>query len=282
MHRPPLMYVITLLASKPCSYLDPSTLSMKHPKTLPMISEILRQRLSWTTPCPRKEPFTLAMIDALRQWLFQHSTSTHSLSTTFLLSEYAVYDWVRLGFFTGSHLSEYGQTSATASLFPCAPLGASLPPATGVLWQASRWHLSPQISPFTIITLALVIKNSAISTRLWITSGNCTYASVSIKARTILRSENSLSNLKLLSTQFEWLLIFFDELSSFKSHLWNLTDNSVKLPAPIAPCFVIHMSGTRCASLVIECIPTQMTTADSTFRASCCTPIVSQQPFVLS
>jgi hypothetical protein len=57
----------TLLTSKPCSYLDPSTLSSKRTKTLPMISKIFRQRSSWTTPRPRKEPFTLAMIDAPHQ-----------------------------------------------------------------------------------------------------------------------------------------------------------------------------------------------------------------------
>jgi hypothetical protein len=138
--------MITLITSKPCSYLDPSTLSNKRPKTLPMISEILCQRSSWTTLRPRKEPFTLAMIDALRQWLFQH-LATHSLSKTFLISECAVYDWVRLGFFTGLRLSEYGQTSATASTpqrFGCIPFSCDAGP-----W--ARWR-----SGFHFLQLSLM------------------------------------------------------------------------------------------------------------------------------
>jgi hypothetical protein len=102
---------ITILTSKPCSYIDPITLGTKRPKTLPMISELLRQRVAWKTPKPRKEPFTMAMIDSLRHWLLGHSHQ-HSIGITFLTSEYAVYDWSRLGFFTGSRIAEYGQSSS--------------------------------------------------------------------------------------------------------------------------------------------------------------------------
>jgi hypothetical protein len=105
---------ITMLTSKPCTYIDPTTLGMKRPKIMPMISESLRQRVAWKTPRPRKEPFTMAMIDALRQWLHDHS-SRHNIQVTFLTSEYAVYDWTRLGCFTGSRISEYGQSSSGSS-----------------------------------------------------------------------------------------------------------------------------------------------------------------------
>jgi hypothetical protein len=57
---------ITLLRGTPCPYLDPATLSSKRPKILPMLGEIIRQRSAWKEPLPRKEPFTIAMIDALR------------------------------------------------------------------------------------------------------------------------------------------------------------------------------------------------------------------------
>jgi hypothetical protein len=102
---------IMMLTLKPCTYIDPTTLGTKRPKIMPMISESLRQRVAWKTPCPRKEPFTMAMIDALRQWLHNHSRS-HGIQVTFLTSEYAVYDWTRLGCFTGSRISEYGQSSS--------------------------------------------------------------------------------------------------------------------------------------------------------------------------
>ena len=116
---------ITLLTDKPCSYLDPTTLASKRPKTLPMLGEIIRQRGSWTEPRPRKEPFTLAMIDALREFLSTKAQST-SITLVFLISEYAVYDWLRLGVFTGSRISEYGQTSTgrskiTGKRYACIP-----------------------------------------------------------------------------------------------------------------------------------------------------------------
>jgi hypothetical protein len=116
---------ITLLTRKECSYLDPTTLANKRPKTLPMLGEIIRQRSAWKAPLPRKEPFTLAMIDALRDFL-QAQTQRSSITHVFLISEYAVYDWLRLGVFTGSRISEYGQTSTarskiTGKRYACIP-----------------------------------------------------------------------------------------------------------------------------------------------------------------
>jgi hypothetical protein len=102
---------ITFVTNQPCSYHDPSTIANKRPKTHPMIAEILRQRSTWRVPLPRKEPFTLAMFDELRAWLLLQSRSSTILAT-FLWREYAVYDWARLAIFTGSRISEYGQTSS--------------------------------------------------------------------------------------------------------------------------------------------------------------------------
>ena len=102
---------ITMLTAKPCSYLDPQTLASKRPKLLPMLSEIIQQRGAWKEPLPRKEPFTIAMLDALRAHL-QAESKKSSLIHVFLTSVYAAYDWIRLGVFTGSRISEYGQSSS--------------------------------------------------------------------------------------------------------------------------------------------------------------------------
>ena len=116
---------LTLLTQKPSSYLDPETLANKRPKVLPAFSELLRNRSAWSVPLAKKEPYTILMIDALRAWLSSES-ETRTLQVVFLTSEYAVYDWARLGFFTGSRISEYGQTSSShsstkSSRFACIP-----------------------------------------------------------------------------------------------------------------------------------------------------------------
>ena len=89
-----------------------------------MLGEIIRQRGAWKAPLPRKEPFTLAMIDALREFLHTQTQSS-SITLVFLTSEYAVYDWLRLGVFTGSRISEYGQTSSaktsSGKRYACIP-----------------------------------------------------------------------------------------------------------------------------------------------------------------
>jgi hypothetical protein len=102
---------LSALTSKSFSHLDPETVTSKRPKILPRFSEILRQRMTWKEPRPRKEPFTLAMIDALRASLFLQSKQT-SIQKVFLTSRYAAYDWIRLGVFTGSRISEFGQTNS--------------------------------------------------------------------------------------------------------------------------------------------------------------------------
>jgi hypothetical protein len=105
---------ITLLPGTACSYLDPATLWSKRPKILPMLGEIICQRSAWKEPLPRKEPFTLAMIDALRACFLLESTKT-SVAQVFLISEHAVCDWLRVGLFAGSRISEHGQTSSSES-----------------------------------------------------------------------------------------------------------------------------------------------------------------------
>jgi hypothetical protein len=103
---------ITLLTNKTCIYLDPATLASKRPKLLPMLGQIVQQTSAWKEPLPKKEPFTIAMIDALRAHL-QLASKKSPIVQVFLTAEYAAYDWIRQGVFTGSRISEYGQTSAS-------------------------------------------------------------------------------------------------------------------------------------------------------------------------
>jgi len=77
-----------------------------------MLSDIIGQRVAWKEPRPRKEPFTLAMIDAIRDFLHDQAQQ-FPIHKVFLTASYAAYDWIRLGTFTGSRISEYGQTRAT-------------------------------------------------------------------------------------------------------------------------------------------------------------------------
>ena len=80
-----------------------------------MLGDIIGQRVAWKEPRPRKEPFTLAMIDAI--WDFLHDqTRQFQIQRVFLTAAYAAYDWIRLGTFTGLHISEYGQTRTTKDL----------------------------------------------------------------------------------------------------------------------------------------------------------------------
>jgi hypothetical protein len=50
------------------------------------------------------------MIHSLKQ-LAKATAHTHGALPSFLSRDYSVYDWIRLGLFTGSRISEYGQVS---------------------------------------------------------------------------------------------------------------------------------------------------------------------------
>jgi hypothetical protein len=76
----------------------------------PYIRELLAQRDAWFVPRARKEPFTLDMFKALAKYL----CAQKDLMDTFLTKEFAVFDWTRLGLFTGSRVSEYAQTRLRA------------------------------------------------------------------------------------------------------------------------------------------------------------------------
>jgi hypothetical protein len=103
---------LTLLTGRPCTYYDLATLSMKRVALHPYLHEQISQRAAWTKPQPRKEPFTYLMLATHAKTVLKRAPDPFS---SFLSLSYAVYDWLRLGVFTGSRLSEYAQSKLVAN-----------------------------------------------------------------------------------------------------------------------------------------------------------------------
>jgi hypothetical protein len=98
----------SLLQGKPFTIYDIATLSQKKAYLHPYLHELISQRSNWTQPKPRKEPYTYRMLATQAHFL---ASSALSPTNVFLSKEYAVWDWLRLGVFTGSRLSEYAQSN---------------------------------------------------------------------------------------------------------------------------------------------------------------------------
>jgi hypothetical protein len=91
--------------------IDQTTLQQKRVHLHPYIREQLAQRAAWSQPRPKKEPYTIDMFKALESFVKSQSDGMDA----FLAVEYAVYDWTRLGLFTGSRIAEYAQTRLKAT-----------------------------------------------------------------------------------------------------------------------------------------------------------------------
>jgi hypothetical protein len=91
---------------QPCVIIDPKIASQKQIHLHPYLREIISQRKAWSVPRPKKEPFTIDMFRSLSPSL---QTITDKIDI-FLSKAPAVYDWTRLGIFTGSRAAEYAQT----------------------------------------------------------------------------------------------------------------------------------------------------------------------------
>ena len=100
---------LELLLGRHIPIMDPNH-GGKSQRYHPFLSEQLADRRRWTKPKPRYEPYTVEMFVSLEQYL---STFKDSLSS-FVSLEHCVYDWARLGVFTGSRLGEYGQSQLLA------------------------------------------------------------------------------------------------------------------------------------------------------------------------
>lgn len=71
----------------------------------PYLRSLIEEREKWRQPSDKKEPYTGEMLD----WLYRSILSSHNLAKEVLEMKAAVYDWLRLGIFTGSRVSEYAQ-----------------------------------------------------------------------------------------------------------------------------------------------------------------------------
>jgi hypothetical protein len=72
-----------------------------------IVANILSQQRAWKEPKPKREPYTFPMFSVLHSEV-QHSTARSGAA--FLGQQFAIFDWTQLGIFTGSRLSEYGQS----------------------------------------------------------------------------------------------------------------------------------------------------------------------------
>jgi hypothetical protein len=84
----------------------------------PFIQEIVAQRRAWQKPRSKKEPITLAMFENAQDHV---ATLLKSDPDAFLARPAAVHNFVCLGAFTGSRISEYGQTKARRGLVQRIP-----------------------------------------------------------------------------------------------------------------------------------------------------------------
>ena len=87
-------------------------------KLHPFLSDMLSSRQTWTEPKEKREAFTSAMFD----YMFNDILSKAAKDTSALFDmEAAIFDWTRLGVFTGSRVSEYAQTTARKGTFSKVP-----------------------------------------------------------------------------------------------------------------------------------------------------------------
>jgi len=91
-------------------------------KILPPFRDVIAQAFKWGTPQPKREPYTHQMLKTFYR-------QVHDLvqkNPAYLLSLFAaVFDWVRLGLFTGSRGNEYCQTVARRHEVTRVPLDAA-------------------------------------------------------------------------------------------------------------------------------------------------------------
>ena len=76
---------------------------------VPQISQILALRKKWQQPKEKREPYTLKLFQALAHAI---DTQCKTDITAPLTLYAAVFDWIRLGIFTGSRIGEYAQSIA--------------------------------------------------------------------------------------------------------------------------------------------------------------------------
>ena len=98
----------------------------RQPRYHPFLGQQLAERRKWAKPAAKKEPFTTDMF----QWLHDILVSDSTQTGNFFGRQFCVYDWMRLGLFTGFRISEYGQSRLTAGQrFQIIPDSSDVPPS---------------------------------------------------------------------------------------------------------------------------------------------------------
>jgi hypothetical protein len=97
----------------------------RQPRYHPFLGLLLAERRKWAQPAAKKEPFTTDMF----QWLHDVLLSDSNPNEVFFGRQFCVYDWMRLGLFTGFRISEYGQSRLNAGQrFQTIPDSSDVPP----------------------------------------------------------------------------------------------------------------------------------------------------------
>eukprot|EP00980_Cylindrotheca_fusiformis_P006374 scaffold1357_cov95-Cylindrotheca_fusiformis.AAC.1 len=84
---------------------DPTSLS-RQPRYHPFLAQQIAERRKWSKPLDKKEPFTADMF----VWLAHSLAQDPVPAISFVGCRFCVYDWMRLGIFTGFRVSEYAQS----------------------------------------------------------------------------------------------------------------------------------------------------------------------------
>eukprot|EP00980_Cylindrotheca_fusiformis_P009548 scaffold2093_cov88-Cylindrotheca_fusiformis.AAC.1 len=97
--------VLQLVLHRSINIYDPSSLA-RQPRYHPFLGQQLAERRKWSKPMEKKEPFTADMF----QWLASQLALEAGSLVSFVGCRFCVFDWMRLGIFTGFRVSEYGQS----------------------------------------------------------------------------------------------------------------------------------------------------------------------------
>jgi hypothetical protein len=84
----------------------------------PILYDAIAFRKKWRKPNEKREPYTYRMFNTLAE---QVAAEAKHNRLSLLGNKAAVFDWTRLGVFTGSRAAEYAQTTGSATRFSAIP-----------------------------------------------------------------------------------------------------------------------------------------------------------------
>ena len=119
-----------------------SSSASPNPRLTSFFADILRSRAKWTVPHPKRLPYTHAMFQALAILVKEDMALSKSAHQDLL---HSVFDWIRLGVFTGSRSGDCAQTTTPKGSFSKVPDSWAPPP---------KWQNQPLVfilSDFTLL-----------------------------------------------------------------------------------------------------------------------------------